>query len=176
MKRKMLQLEALAMGTLKKNALFANTEEASGEGFEFLNGTLDDIEDLPQFAVFRSGAYVVNFPEGLVNKKIKGKNGEKPAVELKCVCKEVKELSNPEDAEKAPKAGDIGGFLFMVDNETGRGFLKMVLKAYGDKLGTKDVQQCKAAVKGTDALVIVKWSEDKSAGREYMNLVKISPI
>lgn len=156
--------------------LAATTEEANGEGFEFLNGSLDDIEDLPAFAVFRSGAYVVNFPDGLVNKKIKSKDKEKPAVELKCICKEVKELSHPEEADKAPKAGDQGQFLFIVDNETGRGFLKMVLKAYGEKLGTKDVAQIKAAVKGTDALVVVKWSEDKSAGKEYMNLSRIAPL
>lgn len=147
-------------------------EEAGTEGFEFLNGSLDDIEDLPAFAVFRSGAYVVSFPDGLVRKKI----NNKPAVELKCVCVEVKELSNPEEADKAPKVGDQGGFLFMVDNETGRGFLKLVLKAYAEKIGTKSAAEAEAAVKGTQALVVVKWSEDKSKGKEYMNLVKIAPL
>lgn len=153
-------------------ALAGLREEVGTEGFEFLNGSLDDIEDLPAFAVFRSGAYIVNFPEGLVEKRINGK----PAVELKCVCKEVKELSDPNEADKAPKIGDQGSFLFIVDNETGRGFLKMVLKAYAERLGTKDVPTLKAAVKGTDALVVVKWSEDKTKGREYMNLTKIALI
>jgi len=172
MKRKMMQLAALAMGTVKPHGTFVDTTEVGSEGFEFLNGSLDDIEDLPAFAVFPSGAYVVHFPEGLVKKKV----NKKPAVELKCVCKEVKELSDPTSIEKAPKVNDQGGFLFMVDNETGRGFLKLVLNAYGAKLQTKDVAAITSAVKGTDALVIVKWSEDKSKGREYMNLVKIAPL
>lgn len=172
MKRKMEQLAAMAMGTLAIRGCFVDTGEVSGgAGFEFLDGTLDDIADLPQFLAFPSGAYVVHLPGGMIAKKV----GEHPALTMKVVCKEIKELSNPEDTALV-KVGDQGDIAFMMDNETGRGFSKIVTKAIGLKLGTTNMREILAASKGIDALLVVKKTKDDKKQREYMNLVQFVPL
>jgi len=146
-------------------------EEASGVGFEFLDGTLDDIEDLPQFLAFPSGAYIVNLPLGLEAKKI----NQHPAITMKVKCMEIKELSNPADAALV-KVGDQGDIAFMMDNETGRGFSKIVTKAIGERIGSKNIREIFAASKGINALLVCKKTHDAAKQRDYMNLVQFVPI
>ena len=140
--------------------------------FSVLDGSLDDIEDLPGFLAFPTGAYHVKLDKGLVKKEI----NKHPAVEMAMTCVEVKELSNPEDAENAPKVGDICSTAFMLDNETGRGFLKIVLKAIGERCGTKNTAEILNASIGLEAIVVVKKTVDKEKGKEYANLTRFDPI
>lgn len=149
-----------------------NATPEQQKAFSVLDGTLDDIEDLPQFLAFPSGAYIVNLPDGLLEKII----GVHPAVDMKVKLVEVKELSNPEDAAIAPKVGDQGNMAFMLDNETGRGFLKMVLKAIGERLGVKGNREIMAASKGINALLVCKKTHDSAKQRDYMNLVKFMVV
>lgn len=142
------------------------------KAFSVLDGTLDDIEDLPQFLAFPSGAYIVTLVDGLLEKVI----ANHPAVDMKVRCDEVKELSQPGDAALAPKVGDQGNMAFMLDNETGRGFLKMVLNPIGEKLGIKGNREILAASKGIQALLVVKKVHDAAKQRDYMNLVKFMPL
>lgn len=149
----------------------ANGETAGGAGFEFLDGSLDDIEDLPQFLAFPTGAYIVHLPNGLETKKIK----EHPALTMKVVCKEIKELANPQEAALV-KVNDQGDIAFMMDNKTGAGFAKMVLKAIGERINSKNNREIVAASKGIDALLVVKKTVDANTKREYMNLVQFAVI
>lgn len=146
---------------------------SNGGGFDILNGSLDDIEDLPQFMAFPSGAYVVELPDGLVEKKI----GEHPAVSMKVRHVETKELSDPNTPESEQvKPGDQTDIAFMLDNETGRGFLKIALKAIGERVGTKNPRELMAAAKGVQALIVVKKTKDEAKQREYTNLVRMALI
>jgi len=148
--------------------LFATAAtQLAPDAFSILDGTLDDIEDLPQFLAYPSGAYIINLPDGLLEKQI----GTHPALDMKVVCKEVKELSNPEDAALV-KVGDQGNVAFMLDNEVGRGFAKIVLKAIGEKFGTKNNREIMANSKGIDALLVCKKTHDEKKQRDYMNLVQ----
>lgn len=140
--------------------------------FSILDGTLDDIEDLPGFAVYPSGAYLIELSKGLIQKVI----GTHPAVEMEMKCLEVKELSSPEDATKSPKVGDICSIAFMLDNEIGRGKLKQVLDPIGERLGTKNNREIMTASKGIQAVVIIKKTEDKVKGKEYANLIRFVPV
>lgn len=149
----------------------ASPEVAGGTGFEFLDGTLDDIEDLPQFLAFPSGAYIVTLPEGIVAKTV----GTHPALTMKVRCKEIKELSNPADAALV-KINDQGDVAFMMDNETGRGFSKIVTSAIGQRIGSKNIREIIAASKGIDALLVVKKTHDAVKQRDYMNLVQFVPV
>jgi hypothetical protein len=149
-----------------------NASPEQQKAFSILDGTLDDIEDLPQFLAFPSGAYIVNLPDGLQEKMI----GAHPAVDMKVKCMKVEELSNPEDAALAPKVGDQGNMAFMLDNETGRGFLKMVLKSIGERLNVKGNREIMAASKGITALLVVKKTHDSAKQRDYMNLVKFAVV
>lgn len=143
----------------------------SGPGFEFLDGTLDDIEDLPQFLAFPTGAYIVHLPEGIVAKKV----GEHPALAMKVKCVEIKELADPKEAVLV-KVNDQGDIAFMMDNETGRGFSKIVTKAIGERIGSKDMRAILAASKGINALIVVKKTRDDKKQRDYMNLVQFAPV
>lgn len=146
-------------------------QPAAGGGFSILDGTLDDIEDLPQFLAFPTGAYIVNLPNGLEEKVI----ANHPALTMKVKCKEVKELATPSEASLV-KVGDQGDIAFMLDNETGRGFAKIVLKAIGERIGSKNNREIIAASKGIDALLVCKKTHDAGKQRDYMNLVQFQPL
>ncbi len=146
--------------------------DATAVDFSILDGSLDDIEDLPGFAVFPSGAYLIELTKGLVQKTI----GTHPAVEMEMKCLEVKELSDPQDEQKKPKVGDICSIAFMLDNEVGRGKLKQVLAPIGEKLGVKSNREIMTGSKGIQAIVIVKKTEDKAKGKEYANLNRFVPV
>jgi len=152
----------------------ANTKaaDALAADFSILDGELDDIEDLPGFGAFVSGAYVINLAKGLVKKVV----AKHPAVEMEMTMVEVKELSDPEDAALAPKVGDVCSTVFMLDNEIGRGFLKLVLKPIGEALGIKNNSDILAASKGINALVVVKKTHDDKKDRDYANLVSFAVI
>lgn len=140
--------------------------------FSILDGTLDDIADLPGFNIFPSGAYLVELTEGFVQKEI----AKHPAVELQMKCIEVKELSDPATAPLAPKPGDICSTAFMLDNEFGRGKLKQALSPIGEKLGLKSNREIMVGSKGIQAIVVIKKTENKEKGREYANLVHLAPV
>jgi hypothetical protein len=145
--------------------------EAGKEGFSILDGTLDDIADLPQFLAFPTGAYIVHLPNGLEEKTI----ANHPALSMKVKCVEIKELANPGEATLV-KVGDQGDIAFMLDNETGRGFAKIVLKAIGERIKSKNNREIIAASKGINALLVCKKTIDKEKQREYMNLVQFVPV
>lgn len=146
---------------------------AANLDFSILDGTLDDIEDLPGFLVYPSGAYLIELHAGLVKKAI----GTHPAVEMAMKCLEVKELSNPtEDSSIAPKVGDVCTIAFMLDNEFGRGNLKKVLDPIGERLGTKKNSEIIAASKGVKAIVVIKKTKDEKKDKEYANLLRFVPV
>lgn len=145
---------------------------AANLDFSILDGTLDDIEDLPGFLVFPSGAYLVELHQGLGKKAIAGH----PAVEMPMKCIEVKELADPNDADKQPKVGDVCTIAFMLDNEFGRGNLKKVLEPIGEKLGIKQNSQILSASRGVKAIVVIKKTENKEKQKEYANLLRFVPV
>ena len=137
-----------------------------------LDMSLDDIEDLPSFAVFPTGAYVVDFHLGFEEKVI----NEHKALTLEMKLKEIAEL-NPSsldvEGEKPPIPGDIATLAWMLDNKFGVGTLKDAMLPFKEKFGTGSVRQVMEASKGITALVIVKRTYDKAKDRHYMKLVKL---
>lgn len=96
---------------------------------DLLDATLDDLEDLPEFAVFPAGAH-----RCLATLSIKEVN-DKQAVELELKLIEHLEFAEPASDQEMP-AGTIASTLFMLDNEFGRGNLKKIAKPLGESLGT----------------------------------------
>lgn len=143
-------------------------------GFDILDGTLDDIEDLPGFSVWPAGAYVVVLATGMERKRI----ATHPAIAVRFTCVEVKELSNPDDAASAPKAGDTCDTAFMLDNDFGRGFLKLLLKPIGEALKLVKNEEIINGSKGVQLLVVLKKTVDntKTPPREYCNVVTANVI
>lgn len=139
-----------------------------------LDGTLDDIADLPQFKVFPSGAYNVQLKEGFVQKEI----NNHPAIELKMVCTEVLELNNAADEADAPKPGDECSIAFMMDNEIGQGKFKEAIKNFAAMAGTSNIRTCMEASKGAEVMVVIKRTHKDEGGERkyYANLQKLEVL
>lgn len=143
--------------------------------FSILDGTLDDIDDLPGFLVFPSGAYLIELAKGLEKKAI----GAHPAVEMAMTCLEVKELANATaDEANKPKIGDICTAAYMLDNPMGQGKLKEVLKPIGDKLGLSKNSEIMGASKGVKALILMQKTTKEKDGvtKEYCKILRFIPL
>lgn len=141
-----------------------------------LDGTLDDIEDLPSYIAWPTGAYRVLLKEGFKQKII----NDKPAYTLKLVNLEVLEIANAAEAGEAPKEQDETEVKFGLDTETGRGFFKEAIKPFIEFLQLSATQPgaVRAAVdasKGVEAVVIMKRRAVTKDGETklYPTLVKL---
>lgn len=140
-------------------------------GVDMMSATmsLDDIDDLPGFNVFPSGAYSVCLIEGIVDKKI----GEHPASEIQMKLVETLEISQPVPEAELPKVGDICSTAYMRDNPTGMGKLKEFLVPLGVKLGTKVIAEIVAQSKGMNVMVVINRTHDAVKDRYYANIKKV---
>lgn len=140
---------------------------------DFDTGTLDDIEDLPGFAVFLSGAYRIELPNGMVRKEVNGKQAV--AADMKLL--EIMELSEaPVEGETPPKIGDINNILFMTNNKTGAGFYKQFATPISEKLGTRNLNQINEGSRGMQLLVVLKRTYSKEKGKHYSQVVRVAVL
>lgn len=142
-----------------------------------LDATLDDIDDLPGFVSFPTGAYVVTLAKGFESKKI----GEHPALEMAMTLKEIMELpeGNLDAGETMPKPGDIATQVFMMDNEYGAGNFKEMAKPIKEMLGgNPSIRAIMEASKGVDMMIVVKRRPGKGEqeGKNFMSITKIALI
>ena len=94
-----------------------------------LDGTLDDLADLPEFKPFPVGTHkaVLTMEQKVVNKH--------PAIEVKLKALETIELPSGSEAEPV-SPGQEGTVLYMLDNELGQGKFKKLLKQLAETYGT----------------------------------------
>ena len=141
-----------------------------------LDGEIDDLDDLPSYITFPTGAYVINAPKGMVIKKINEKDSISFEMHIVEVL-DVKAKALLED-EEMPKPGDIGNTLYMLDNEFGIGNLKKVLvairKAYPHLNGVRDAL---AASEGENFGIVVSRSPGKKGtANEDKHFMRIDTI
>jgi len=130
-----------------------------------LDGTLDDLAELQEFAVFPAGAYHVKL--SATSKKI----GTHPAIEITLTVIETKELA---DASLTPPAGGArGNVAFMLDNEIGQGRLKKLLKPIGEHFGSGKISDVLAAMEGAEALAVTSVRMDKTKTKSYLDIVEL---
>ena len=138
--------------------------------------SLDDIDDLPSFKPFPTGAYLVNLAEG-INFKLIGTH--KDSAEIPLVLKEILaeiDKSDLDDGELPPKAGDKCNVLYMTDNVTGAGFLKEFLKPLAKVTGPMPLRQMGKIIKGMDVAIIGVRTYDKVKDRYNFNVKQISVV
>lgn len=140
---------------------------------------LDDIEDLPGFANFPTGAYSVTLADGLARKKI----GDHDAIEMAMTLDEIMELNadaldnhEPGEVEKPPIVGDICTTAFMLDNKFGVQKLKDAMVEVKKAIGSSKISDLCSMTKGMKLLIIVKRTYDKEKDRFYSNLKKVSVL
>jgi hypothetical protein len=135
-----------------------------------MDQTLDDLPDLPGFKVPPTGAYAVEV-QSILEKKI----GDHPGLEVKFKIIEVTEVSGTlDEGEAAPQVGDECNVVYMLDNDTGIGFLKDFLRPLGEALGTKNNREIAERAKGMLLVIVVKRTFDEKKDRHYLNIKKLT--
>lgn len=144
----------------------------SDKAASILDATIDDLPDLPGFKVPPTGAYVV-----LIMSNLEKKVGDHPALEAKFKIVEVLEVSEqnvPDD--QMPLKDDEFATVFMLDNDTGTGFLKEYLAILAVPLNTKSNREIMEKSKGMALQIAAKRTYDKEKDRHYLNIKKMEVI
>jgi hypothetical protein len=130
-----------------------------------LDSSIDDLADLPEFAVFPAGLLKVtlNFEEKEVNKH--------PSVELKMKLVETVEMADATEQPLAP--GAESSVLYMLDNEFGQGALKAVAKTLAGVTGTTNLRDTLEAAKGMEVQVVSKPRFNKDKTQQFTNITKV---
>lgn len=127
-------------------------------------GSMDDIDDLPEFKAPPSGAYVLLLKEGFVFKKDVNKHpAETWDFEIKAILEQGETVPDNEQV----KVGDTFNTAFMMDNSTGAGFFKEMIKPIADKFSLKSIADIRAASKGLEITAVIQRTFDKNKGKHY---------
>lgn len=139
--------------------------EATASLDSLLDSSIDDLADMPEFAVFPAGVLKVRvaFEQKEVNKH--------PAVEMKMVLVETIELADATDTPLA--AGTESSVLFMLDNEFGQGGLKEVAKALAGTLGTTSLRDTLEQAKDMEITIVSKPRSNKEKTQRYTGVSKV---
>ena len=134
-----------------------------------LDGTLDDIADLPSFAPFPSGIH--NVKASLTVDEIQGK----AVIKLDLVMVESVELANPE--AEAPQAGDSCNTVFFLDNEYGLGNFKRCAAPFQEAFQCASTGELIEQVTDIDCVVVTNTRPDKKdPTRTYLDVQEISVV
>lgn len=134
-----------------------------------LDGTLDDIDDLPSFAPFPAGIH--NVKASLTVDEI----GGKAAIKLDLVMVESVELADAE--AEAPKAGDSCNTVFFLDNEFGLGNFKRCAKPFQEAFQCASTGELIEQVTDIDCMVVTSTRPDKKdPARLYLDVKEINIV
>ena len=134
-----------------------------------LDGTLDDIADLPEFKNFPPGTHRVT--ASFSADTIKGK----PCIKLDFKYIEALELANPED--EAPKAGDGCGLMFTMNNQFGQGAFKKAAAPFAQALNFSTTREIVEGVQDVECAITTKLRKDNNdPDKVYLNLVELAVI
>jgi hypothetical protein len=134
-----------------------------------LDGTLDDLADLPEFKPFPPGAHrcTVIFIRKEINKH--------PSVEVGLKAIETVELANP--TEDTPlTAGAEASVAYMLDNEIGQGQFKELMKAFAKEGENKKLSELMEDNRNAEVLVVTALRDNKDKTRKFMNIKQISLV
>lgn len=148
-----------------------------------LDTTLDDIEDLPSFGIFPSGAYHIVLDKGLEWKKMnEGKDNAFNAITVNMRLVEVAEVDPKmlDKGEELPKVGDVASLLFNLSNKWGAGELKVFSAPIAtqffpgqEKVPLRGILENSV---GLNLVVVLQRTFDKEKQRHYQKCVKVAVI
>ena len=143
-----------------------NQETAASANLDsLLDSTIDDLADLPEFAVFPNGVHkvVIKWESKEVNKH--------PCLELGMTAVETVELANAADTPLV--AGATSSVLFMLDNEFGQGKMKSLMQTLATAVGTKSIRETMEASNGMEVQVVCKVRQNKDKTQSYTDVTKV---
>lgn len=140
---------------------------------DILDGTLDDLDDLPSFKPFTPGLH-------LCKVKITQKEVTKfPVMEVELTAKETIELA---DTSAEPvKAGDVASTIFFMKHsnpktaELGQGKFKELMKGLAPSFpDAKKLSELIAAVNDTDEVIVATSVRKTKDDKEYLDIQTMS--
>lgn len=130
-------------------------------------GSLDDIDDLPEFKAPPSGAYQLLLKDGYV---FKSDVNAHPAETFDFTIMAILEQSEVPEVADQVKVGDTFNIAFMMDNSIGQGFFKEMVKPISEKFSVKVASEIRAASKGLQITAVVQRTYDKTKDRYYAKI------
>ena len=131
-----------------------------------LDGTLDDLADVPGFRTFPVGAHRVTINWKKVDKK--------PAYSLMMTAIETVELADPNETPLVP--GTMSSVMFMLDNEYGQSAFRKVIAALGESFGPGTNREIMEKSEGAEVLAITKHRHNKEKTASYTDIVSLAVI
>lgn len=131
-----------------------------------LDGTLDDLADVPEFKPFPAGAHKVSVS---LEYKVINKH---PSYIVKMTAIETMELHDATKDEPLI-AGAKADVAYMLDNEIGQGNFKRVMIAAANKFGKKSNRELVEDLKNVEAIVITKVRQNKDKTQSYTDITEI---
>lgn len=136
-----------------------------------LSTTLDDLADIPAFAIYPAGVHRCTI-KSFEPKEIATKAGKTIAVELKLSHNETVEQADPTETPATPNQ-EVNQ-LFMLDNEFGQGALKEILKPLAVAFGGNNMGEVMAASVGAEVVVVTNVRKDKTdPDKKYFGIKKL---
>lgn len=136
-----------------------------------LDGTLDDLADMPEFRPFPPGAH-----RCALKMEVKKVN-EQTAVEVTLTAKSTEELANADDTPLNP--GDSCNILYFLTHsnpkvaELGQGQFKNLMKPLAAHFGAKSNRELIAESEGTEVLVVTSLRQNKDKTKTYTEIVEM---
>ncbi len=139
-----------------------------------LDGTLDDLADLPEFKPFPPGSHVVTL--NIIDKTGKDNrvNGH-PGFEFKLTAVETLELSKPQEDQPLVKGAGTS-ILYLLDNEIGQGQFKNIMKAAAEHFGAKSNRELLTDLQGATVMVVTKQRANKDKTKMYDDIVEMKVV
>lgn len=140
-----------------------------------LDGTLDDLADLPEFKPFPVGSHrvVINWEMKEISKQTC------PVMKMKAI--ETVELANSDDTPVSKDQSVDIAFMFKkkdgTRNEIGEGQFKEVMKSLAEHYGAKSNRELIAESNGAECIVTTKLRADKDdKDKLYTTIVAIGVV
>ncbi len=135
-----------------------------------LDGTLDDLADMPEFKPFPVGTHAVVLT--IVDKTApKDRVNNHPGFEVKMKAVETLELANPDDTPLV--AGAETSVLYLLDNPIGQGSFKKLLASAAEHFGTKSNRELIADLQGATVAVVTRQRQNKEKTQTYTDIVEM---
>ena len=135
-----------------------------------LDGTLDDLADMPEFKPFPVGTHAVVLT--IVDKTApKDRVNNHPGFEVKMKAVETLELANPDDTPLV--AGAETSVLYLLDNPIGQGSFKKLLASAAEHFGAKSNRELIADLQGATVAVVTRQRQNREKTQTYTDIVEM---
>ena len=135
-----------------------------------LDGTLDDLADLPEFKPYPAGTHAVILT--IVDKTAaKNRVNNHPGFEVKMKAVETLELANSDETPLV--AGAETSVLYLLDNPIGQGSFKKLLASAAEHFGAKSNRELIADLQGATVAVVTRVRDNKDKTQKYTDIVEM---